>query len=213
MRVLITAGPTREYIDDIRFISNASSGLMGLALAEEAVNRGFDVCIVLGPTHHKPFYGVKVLPVVSSAEMIDRSLKELENGYDLLISAAAIGDFTPTKKVHGKISSKEALTIELVPTKKLIQEARLANSDLKIVAFKAEYGMEDDELEDAGRSLLEWADLVVANDVKSGVFGSESTDAVLISDGIEEVGRRTKSEAAEIIFDRIMSDLFFSDVG
>jgi len=207
MRVLITAGPTREFIDDIRFITNMSSGIMGLALAKEAVIREHDVTLVIGPTFLAPIYGVAVIPVVSSDEMTDRTLEELSKGYDLLVSAAAIGDYTPVRKVNGKIRSAMEMTIRLKPTRKLIREARNRYPKLKIVAFKAEYDKTPKELVAAARCLMPYADLVVANDVSRDVFGSEETEAYIVGDEVEHIGRTSKTKAASRIFDFIESNL------
>ncbi|MFH1054799.1 MAG: phosphopantothenoylcysteine decarboxylase [Candidatus Altiarchaeota archaeon] len=203
MRVLITAGPTREYIDDIRFISNESTGLMGLALAEEAYRRGFEVTLVLGPTSLPTMYGVRVIPVVSSEEMTERTLAELGNGYDILISAAALADYTPFKKVGGKIRSGGKLTLKLKPTRKLIVEARKCFPDLKIVAFKAEYGGSVDEMVGEAKKLMPCADMVILNDVSRNVFGCHETEAYILCDGVKCLPRMPKKEAAKKILDSI----------
>jgi phosphopantothenoylcysteine decarboxylase/phosphopantothenate--cysteine ligase len=205
MRVLITAGPTREYIDDVRFISNPSSGGMGVALAEEADRRGFEVTLVLGPTSVTPLYGMKVIPVVSSQEMTDKTLAELADGYDVLISAAALADYTPEKKEDGKIRSGSELTLKLKPTRKLIKEARALYPGLKIVAFKAEYDKTDDELVEAAKGLLSHADVVVANDVSFGVFGADDTQAIIVSaDGrVTHIEKCSKKDAARRVLDAV----------
>jgi phosphopantothenoylcysteine decarboxylase/phosphopantothenate--cysteine ligase len=201
MKVLITAGPTREYIDDVRFISNPASGCMGVAVAEEAVRRGFEVTLVLGPTPLTPVYGIKVIPVVSSEEMTERTLAELGNGYDALISAAALADYTPVKKTEGKIRSGGELTLKLKPTKKLIKEARDRFPEIKIVAFKAEYGKSGDELVEAARGLLSHADVVVANDVSMGVFGSDEAEVYIIAGEVRHVERAKKKDVAKQVLD------------
>ncbi|MBD3387722.1 MAG: hypothetical protein GF416_01625 [Candidatus Altiarchaeales archaeon] len=203
MKVLITAGPTREHIDDIRFISNPSSGATGIALAEEAVKRGFEVAIVLGPTSLQPIYGVKVIPVVSSAEMTEKTLAELDKGYDMLVSTAALADYTPVEKVDGKIRSGKDITLKLKPTRKLIRDARERNPDLKIVAFKAEYRKREDELIEAGRKLLDTSDLVVVNDVSNDVFGSDETEVYMVGESVKHIKRAKKREVAKEIFDAL----------
>jgi phosphopantothenoylcysteine decarboxylase / phosphopantothenate---cysteine ligase len=204
MRVLITAGPTREYIDDIRYISNESSGIMGLALAQEAIKRGFEVTLVLGPTSITPMYGVKVIPVVSAQEMTEKTLKELEGGYDLLISAAAIADYT-IEKVKGKIRSRGEMTLKLTPTKKLIEEARKRHPKLRIVAFKAECGGSTKELLAAAKRVKAHADMVVLNDVSRSIFGSQDTEVYIICDDVKCVPRTSKTEAARMILDAAAS--------
>jgi len=210
-RILITAGPTREYIDDIRFISNGSTGVMRLALADEAARRGYEVTIVLGPTSLTPMYGVKVIPVVSSHEMTEKTLAELEYGYDILISAAALGDYSPVKRIKGKIrSGKKTLIIRLKPTRKLIQEARKRHKKLRIVAFKAEYDKSPDEMVKEARKLLKVADVVVANDVSKNVFGSNDTEAYIICDEVKCIPRMSKKDAARRILDELQSIARFS---
>jgi phosphopantothenoylcysteine decarboxylase / phosphopantothenate---cysteine ligase len=204
MRMLITAGPTREYLDDVRFISNGSSGAMGLAIAEEAVRRGHEVTLVLGPTHLKPMYGVRVIPAVSSDEMTEKSLAELSDGYDVLVSAAAIGDFTPERKIQGKISSAGEFPLLLKPTRKLIREAKERFRSLRIVAFKAEYGKDEAGLEAAAKRLLDCADIVVANDVSKDIFGSSETEALMVSSaGNVRIPRMSKRDAAKAVLDAL----------
>jgi phosphopantothenoylcysteine decarboxylase / phosphopantothenate---cysteine ligase len=207
MRALITAGPTREHIDDVRFITNGSSGIMGLALAEEAVKRGHEVTVVLGPTNLTPMYGARIIPVVSSDEMTDKTLKELGEGYDIMISAAALGDYTPIERIMGKIKSGGELTIRLRQTRKLIQEARKQYPKLVIVAFKAEYDKEGDELVEAARGLMPHANMVVANDVKRDIFGSPDTQVYIVCDGVKCIPRTSKKDAAKHIWDAIESSL------
>jgi len=205
MRVLITAGPTREYIDDVRFITNASSGLMGMSLAQEALKRGFEVTVVLGPTNLTPMYGLRVIPVVSSEEMTEKTLKELDGGYDVLISAAALADYTITK-APGKIRSGNGeLTLKLKPTRKLIQEARKRHPNLKIVAFKAEYGGSMEERLKAAEKLKAYADMVVLNDISRNIFGSSETEVYIVCDDLKCIPRTSKQEAAKHILDAVKS--------
>jgi phosphopantothenoylcysteine decarboxylase / phosphopantothenate---cysteine ligase len=203
MRVLIAAGPTREFIDDIRFISNRSSGRMGLALAGEAKRRGWDATLVLGPSDCRPPSGIRVISVVSGDEMTDKALEELSTGYDAFICAAALADYTPVRKFKGKIRSGSGFSLELKPTRKLIAEARRNFPELVIVAFKAEYGGPMEVMLDAGKSLLAFADMVVLNDVSKDVFASDCIEAYIIGEGVEHVPRCEKSGLGEIILDRV----------
>lgn len=184
MRALITAGPTRERIDSVRFISNASSGRMGCALAAEAVKRGYDVCLVLGPVCVKPPAGAKVIDVSSAEEMTEGTLKELEGGYDVFVSAAAIADYTPEKPRIGKIKSGREMTLKLKPTRKLTKLVCEGFPGVFKVGFKAEYGVgEAGLLEAAKRKLGEGLNLVVANDVRVSRFGSEETEVTVLDGG------------------------------
>ncbi len=198
VKVVVAAGPTREYIDDIRFISNGSSGLMGCAIASEALSRGHEVVLVLGPTNVRAPDGVRVVDVVSADDMIDAVLEELKAGADVLVSAAALADYTPDEKIEGKIRSGGELTLRLKRTRKLIGEARKMFPKLKIVAFKAEYGGTENEMIDRGRSLLGVADLVVVNDVSEGVFGSSDNEVYIVGGNfVEHVGRCGKDVIAK----------------
>lgn len=201
MRVLVTAGPTREYVDDVRFLSNPSTGEMGIAVASEAAARGHDVTLVIGPTHLKPEGGVKVVDVVSSREMTDAVLSELGAGCDLLVASAAPADYAPKEKVDGKIRSGSELTIELSPTRKLIKEARKAHPDLKIIAFKAEYGGSRKEQIGAAKGLLAHADLVYVNDVSKDIFGSGQTQGCIVGEEMVEVRRVDKAALAKRLLD------------
>ncbi|MBU0763049.1 MAG: hypothetical protein KKD39_08490 [Candidatus Altiarchaeota archaeon] len=181
MKVLVTAGPTREYIDDVRYITNASSGLMGAAIAQKAHERGWEVTLVLGPTHIIPPEGLTIVNVVSAEDMIDKTLEELDKGYDMFVSAAAIADYTPEKKTKGKIRSGKDFILKLKSTRKLVREVRSLFPSLKIVAFKAEYGGSDKQQLDAARLLLTHTDYVVLNDLTTGVFGSDINEVTIIS--------------------------------
>jgi len=205
MRVLITLGPTQEPIDDVRFITNASSGKMGAALAEEALRRGHEVTVVSGPVSIQLPVKADVHKVRTGEEMTQKTLGLLALT-DVLISTAAIADYTPEKKASGKIKSGGELVLRLKPTRKLIKEARARHPELRIVGFKAEYGLNQAKLvESARKNLLEnKLDLTIANDLKKGVFNSDKTEAYVIdADTVIKTGRITKKKAAEIIWDKI----------
>jgi phosphopantothenoylcysteine decarboxylase/phosphopantothenate--cysteine ligase len=114
LRLLVTAGPTREPIDDVRYISNASSGKLGFALCEAALERGHEVTLVLGPVEATPPPGVTLVRVETTSDL-DRACRELFPSQDALIMAAAPADFRVANRVHGKISKegRSGLTLEL----------------------------------------------------------------------------------------------------
>ncbi len=199
----MTLGPTREYIDDIRFITNPSSGKMGAAIANAAVSREWDVVVVAGPCDEKLDSKIRRIDVVSADQMTDETLRILDGSFDALICVAAIADYTPERRVEGKIRSKGSLSLELKPTRKLIEEARKALSKLKIIAFKAESQGGFDAMEEAARKVLDIADLVVLNDVSQGVFGADSSKAWLVGDTTEDMGVLNKIELAEKILDKV----------
>lgn len=202
MRTVITAGATREYIDDIRYITNPSSGKMGAALAKAALENGFEACMVHGPGV-KEVEGVQMHPVETCQQMIKGVLEEIDLGCDILVSAAAISDYRPTERIEGKLASGEEVCLKLVPTPKLLEKVRELHPRLGMAGFKAETGLNREKLEDKARSILEryGLELVVANDVSQGVFGEDETNATIVfPQGSEELGVLSKLELARRVF-------------
>ena len=178
-KVLVTAGPTIEKIDDVRFITNNSSGLMGIKLAEEFDMRGAEVTLVLGHTKLESY--VKTISVESFDEMHDAVMSNTDA--DIAVFTAATSDFHVDQPCSGKISSDSSTTINLIPNKKIVQEYS-SNSKAFIVGFKAEYGVPDDELLRRAYERLSSSNmgLIVANDVgkeKRG-FQSETNEVFII---------------------------------
>ncbi|MCX6695205.1 MAG: hypothetical protein NTU61_02775 [Candidatus Altiarchaeota archaeon] len=209
MKVLITLGPTQEPVDDVRFITNSSSGKMGVALAEDALRRGHEVILVCGPVNVETPKGAKVFKVRTAEEMTEKTLSLL-NGVDVLISTAAIADYTPEKKVEGKIKSGGRLVLKLKPTRKLVKEARGKFPKLFIVGFKAESGLDGSELVESARRKLEESklDLIIANDLQKGIFGSDDTEAFIIDEReTKPVEKTTKKDAAKLIWDTLEDKL------
>lgn len=206
MKVLITLGPTQEPIDDVRYISNRSSGKMGAALAYEAIKRCHQVALVHGPVSIE-LPDCKKIPVTTAQEMADATLSELKKGYDIMISSAAIADFSP-KKVEGKIKGGSSMALELKPAPKLIDLARKKFPKLFLVAFKAEVGLSRKGLSKVASEYLSKKNLqmVVANDVKKGVFGADENSVVVATKGsVKDLGGGSKVELAKRIFDEIDS--------
>jgi len=180
-KILITAGPTREYIDEIRFVSNNSSGRMGIDIAKEAAARGADVLLVAGQCMVKIPEYLNTVNVVSTEDFINAVKSELSyNDYDFFICAAAISDYSPTSCIEGKISSDNVkeLQINMKLTPKIIDEARRKNHKVFIVAFKAETNVSRSELINRayGRLQRSDADMIVANDVGRDDIGFVSKD-------------------------------------
>ncbi|WP_456435418.1 bifunctional phosphopantothenoylcysteine decarboxylase/phosphopantothenate--cysteine ligase CoaBC [Thermovibrio ammonificans] len=179
-KVVVTAGPTREYIDPVRFISNPSSGKMGYAVAKAAAAAGAEVTLISGPTCLKAPYRVKRVEVESVEEMREAALKAFKEA-DVYISAAAIGDYRPKERHSSKIKKgKGGLILELVRTPDILREvASLKREGQVVVGFAAET---DNVIENAREKLFrKRLDAVVANSVRSGVFGSDSTRAFFIT--------------------------------
>lgn len=188
-KIIITSGSTAESLDPIRILTNRASGKTGRELALEAYRDGANVTLV-----HRDrlgFAGIREIFAESAAEMTDAVLSELEKGYDVLISSAAIADYTaePSPK---KIKSGGELTLRLKPTRKLIKECRQRYPDLVIIGFKAETGIEKDELLRRAVSTLKTSklDLIAANDVARGGMGTEENEIYLL--------KREKSEPRHV---------------
>lgn len=215
LRFLITAGPTHEAIDPVRFLSNPSSGKMGYAIAEQAKNRGGQVVLVSGPTHLTPPSGVDVKFCKRAGEMNDLVQENLEN-CDVLVMSAAVGDFAPKKLQKEKIKKQgdQGLTLELVPTKDILREVAKRNSGKLVVGFAAEsQNLVESALEKLQKKNL---DLIVANDISAPGIGFQSdSNQVTIIDrekNIEHMPLKPKSEVADLLLDRILSRLDPSDL-
>lgn len=198
MKVLVTSGPSREYIDQIRFVSNDSSGRMGIEIAKEAAARGADVILIAGKCLVKIPEYLNTIHVISTEDFIKAVKDELEfKDYDFFICAAAISDYTPDLCIDGKISSDKTseLKINMRLTPKIINEARRKNQKVFIVAFKAETNVSRTELIDRAFNRLKQSDanLIIANDVGREDIGFESKEnEVYIIDQEKHVNHITK---------------------
>ncbi len=215
---IVTAGPTRGWVDRVRFITNPSSGKMGIAIAREILLRGGTVTLILGPTCVKPPSLAEVIRVETSQEMLDAVIATLDRvKVTGLISAAAILDFTPAKTEDRKRPSGERYSIELVPTKKVIDAARSHQKDLFIVGFKVESGVTDEEL--VARAIEKInsnvCDLMIGNDAqRAGVaFGTDTNEVLIIGrEGlIEKVALAPKMEIARRVVNVIVDRLNMRD--
>lgn len=202
--VLVTAGPTVERIDPVRYITNRSTGKMGYAIARAARERGAYVTLVSGPVNIAPPEGVELVKVESSAQLCE---KVLESGAmaDVVIQAAAPADFTPARVAEKKIKKQagEGMTLELKPTTDIAAELGRRKRDGQVlVAFAAET---NDVLENARKKLARKnADIVVANDVtRPGAGFGTDTNAITIitAETAEEMPMMTKLQAADAILD------------
>ncbi|MCX8182247.1 MAG: bifunctional phosphopantothenoylcysteine decarboxylase/phosphopantothenate--cysteine ligase CoaBC [Candidatus Methanomethyliaceae archaeon] len=184
--VIVTAGPTRSYMDSIRYLTNSSSGKMGYAFAYEASARGARVTLISGPTDLSPPRGINVIPVQTTEEMLEAVNEALsKEKYDLFIMAAAPLDFAIAERFEGKISSASQLTLTLRPLPKIVDTVREKSKDLFVIGFKAEYGLSPEDLISRARSrLLESGmDLIVANDLSGPLTGFRAdTDEVYVLD-------------------------------
>jgi len=203
--VLVTAGPTREPLDPVRYITNYSSGKMGYALALAAGRRGAEVVLVSGPTALPAPRGVACLSVSSALEMREKVLEHLDRA-TVVIKAAAVADYRPARKSSSKIKkSGEGLVIDLERNPDIIAEVGMKKGDRVLVGFAMET---DDLVTNARKKLVEKnMDLIVANDLGQPGSGFQyDTNIVKIIDGeggTEELPMMDKVEVAHRILDRV----------
>lgn len=208
-RIAVTAGPTREMLDPVRFLSNRSTGRMGFAIAEAARDRGADVTLISGPVAIEPPKGVRVVPITSTLELYD-AVTEAAGTADAVIQSAAPADFRPETVADRKIKKgADAMDVHLVSNpdvaKSLGEKKRPGQV---LVTFAAET---NDVLENAQKKRKKKnADLMVANDVtKPGAgFGVDTNVVTLIDDdGLESLPLLSKREVADRILDKVAAKL------
>jgi phosphopantothenoylcysteine decarboxylase/phosphopantothenate--cysteine ligase len=207
LKILVTAGPTVEPIDPVRYITNRSSGKMGYALARAARRRGASVTLVSGPTSLKPPYGVEFCGV-KTAEDMKQAVFENRPKCNIIIKAAAVSDYRPRDSAAHKIKKDEdSLSLELVKNPDILAELGSVRkeSNCLLVGFAAET---KDLMANAKKKLrAKNLDMIVANDVSREDSGFE-TDTnivkIIYSDGrIEDLALMTKDEVADLVLDRI----------
>ncbi|HWY03208.1 MAG TPA: bifunctional phosphopantothenoylcysteine decarboxylase/phosphopantothenate--cysteine ligase CoaBC [Candidatus Acidoferrum sp.] len=202
--VLITAGPTREKIDPVRYLTNRSSGRMGCALAETALRRGARVLLVMGPTGLTPPGAAELTQVESTEEMRDAVLKLLPQA-SVVIKTAAVSDYRPKAAASQKIKRKGAMTLELEATPDILKELSLKKGAQIVVGFAAET---ENVLENARQKLMSKnLDAIVVNDVsREGVGFDSDRNAVTIMTRQEvvEVPETTKWEVAQRVLDQVV---------
>jgi phosphopantothenoylcysteine decarboxylase/phosphopantothenate--cysteine ligase len=205
-RLLVTAGPTREPLDPVRYISNRSSGKMGYGLATAALRRGADVILVSGPTALTPPPGAVFVPVQTAEEMREAVLHHLERA-TIVVKAAAVADYRAKQAAATKIKGKRDLTLELTPNPDILAEVAARRPSAFVVGFAAET---NDVVANA-RAKLErkGIDLLVANDVSQQGIGFEAEDnEVLLLDrwgGARPLPKMPKSDVADAILSHVLS--------
>jgi len=204
-RIVVTAGPTWEPIDPVRFVGNRSTGRMGFAVAREAFARGADVTLVVGPGTVQPPEGPRLVEV-GTAEEMRMAVLEAADDADAVVMAAAVADFRPREAAPSKLKKEGGPPgLELVPTPDILAELGEVKGDRILVGFAAE----TEEVEEAGRTKLvaKRLDLLVANEVgREGTgFGSEENHAAILSRAGDDEPLRewTKAELAAAICDRL----------
>lgn len=201
-RVLITAGPTQEAIDPVRFLSNRSSGKMGFAVAEAALARGAIVTLITGPVSIAPPKGIHTIAVRSAAEMFD-AVKDNLDASTMIVMAAAVADYRPKDVRHQKMKKNgSAMTLDLERTEDILASVTHDKGSRIVVGFAAET---ESVIANAKKKLAEKrADLIVANDVSSSDAGFDvdtNRIALVSMEGVTELPLLSKREAAERIID------------
>jgi phosphopantothenoylcysteine decarboxylase/phosphopantothenate--cysteine ligase len=202
--ILVTAGPTREPIDPVRYIGNRSSGKMGYALAEAALRRGAKVILVSGPTALTPPASAEVIQVKTAQQMREAVLAQLERS-TIVIKAAAVADFTVRSAPDEKIKRKGPMTLELEPTVDILAEVGAKKGNRLVIGFAAET---NDVLANARKKLeSKLLDAIVVNDVSQPGIGFDSERnavTILTQGGNETVPETSKWEVAHRVLDTVV---------
>lgn len=197
-KILISAGPTQEFIDPVRFISNHSSGKMGIAIAENFYERGAEVHLVCGPVKEKVKYnGIQVTNVLTAAEMYEACMSDVTSA-DIAVMAAAVADYTPTEVSNIKIKKQETgFQIELTKTKDILQSIGAVKKDKQVVVgFALET---NNEAENAIKKLkLKNADLIILNSMKDAEagFGKDTNKITIFNKEGTSIAYEAKSKTA-----------------
>lgn len=208
IHVTVTAGPTREALDPVRFLSNHSTGKMGYAIAQNALRRGASVTLISGPVALSPIAGAEMVSVQSACEMREAVLDALPKS-DFVIKAAAVGDYRPAQVQDDKIKKKDGdMSIALVRNPDILKEiGTLRRPDQVICGFSMETR---DLLENSAKKLKSKnCDVIVANNLKvagAGFAGDTNVVTLLYQDGrVEPLERMGKGNVAEILLDRLLA--------
>ncbi len=204
-RVLITAGPTRERIDPVRFLSNASTGTIGIELAREALARGADVDLILGPTLVEPPEGARVAHVESAQDMFEAVMARAADA-DIAIASAAVADWRPVHTFAQKVKKHEGVdALELERTPDILATLGERKHGSFLVGFAAE--TEDLEAHAREKLAAKRLDAIAVNDVSgaAGGFGPGDSEFVLLwADGREDLGRGSKRELSRRLWDALL---------
>ena len=181
MRFLITAGPTREPIDPVRYIGNRSSGRMGYAIAEAAIAAGHEVVLISGPVNLDPPRGAKLIPVSTSDEMFDAVMGQTRN-CDILVMCAAVADYKPARISNEKIKKRAAsLSLELIQTRDILASLPQRDREYLVVGFAAE--TEQIAANALKKLRAKKCDVIVANDARMAMESDENEVEIFFRDG------------------------------
>ena len=204
-RVLMTAGPTIEYIDPVRVITNLSSGKTGVLLASELISAGAKVTMVYGPGDQKPPKGAKIINVTTNKEMFDAVKKEMKRKFDIVIMAAAASDYTPQNSSKTKIKSdKKSLVIRLKKAPKIIDHIKTYQKDSLLIGFKAETNVAKNTLIKSAKKKINesGADMIIANDIGFKYQKNPNNNEVVIVDSKKTVSSGWKQKEKVVKFIR-----------
>jgi phosphopantothenoylcysteine decarboxylase/phosphopantothenate--cysteine ligase len=206
LRVLVTAGGTREPIDAVRYVGNRSSGRMGVAVADEAAWRGAEVTLVLAAAMTRPSAPMTTVHVETAADMRDATLEHAARS-DVVVMAAAVADYRPARPVEGKRpKDAQTWTLELEPTADVLEElGRSRSGETLLVGFAAEHGQGALERARAKRDRKR-IDAVIVNDVSRAGIGFDADDneiVIVSSNGERRISKRSKRECAAAIWDTL----------
>ena len=206
IKLTVTAGPTREKLDPVRFLSNNSTGKMGYAIAKMAMLRGADVTLISGKVSLEPVPFVKMVDIVSAEDMYNAVIKSAKDA-DIIIKAAAVADYRPSDVSDEKIKKKDGdMSIPLERTKDIIGTLGSSKRD---GLFLCGFSMETEHMLDNSKAKLtkKNLDMIVANNVKvaGAGFGTDTNVVTVITkDAVEELPMMSKEEVADALLDRIM---------
>ncbi len=203
-KILVTAGPTHEPIDPVRFISNRSSGKMGFAIAAAALRRGADVTLISGPTGMKPVKGIKFIPAVKAIDMEKAVLKNLSKSSSVIMSAA-VSDFAPSTTSKSKISKSDNITLRLKKTPDILQKISRKKGKRILIGFAAESGKDTKKAKEKLKKKN--LDLIVLNDItQKGAGFDVTTNIVTLIDRKETVDYplMTKDEVSDLILNKLL---------
>ena len=207
-KILVTAGPTYEAIDPVRYIGNHSSGRMGFEIANTAAQLGAEVILISGPTHYKALYdSIQTIPITSARDMYDAAHQYFK-GVDAAILSAAVADYRPKNVASKKIKKKDStFTIELEKTKDILKSCGEIKDKQFLVGFALETN--DEELNAKSKLKRKNLDFIVLNSLndENAGFGFDTNKISIIdrNNNVEQYELKSKSEVAADIFNKIIS--------
>lgn len=214
-KVIVTSGGTSEYIDEVRFISNKSSGKMGAAIAEAAYLKGADVLLIRSTKSVKPRYFMPEI-IFETADDLEEILKKSIPNYDICFHLAAVSDFKVKERYSGKLDSDKIITLTFIPRKKILNEIKKYNSKIFLIAWKAVWNVTENDLIFAGQKKLKEseADFIVVNDVgkKDQGFSVDTNEVTILGkySFIQKIPFAAKKVIGEKIVDFVCKNLLLN---